>query len=226
MPTHIFREVVAAHLRTATEAPMTPEVFAAYFGQWESERGHQLWLRNVRGFDEQDTADFEHLLDGMTTPTRIVWGEHEPLAAGRRQRRSRPGFPAQIASSSPRPGTSPRRISRALSLKRSPTSSCEVGHRAYPDEQLGLRHAGSMTLEGWSHVPEGYGAAFAVGKASWWLRIWFRTPFFDRYAYPMLVARGLGVLRPHPGLSAKTSAWWAQVGGSRPNREGTGQSSR
>ncbi len=77
MPTHIFREVVAAHLRTATEQPMAPEVFAAYFDQWEGERGHQLWLRNVKGFDEQDTADFEPLLAGMTTPTRIVWGEHD-----------------------------------------------------------------------------------------------------------------------------------------------------
>jgi len=77
MPTHIFREVAAAHLRTATAAPMTPAVFAAYFDQWEGERGHQLWLRNVNGFDEQDTADFEPLLTGMTTPTRIVWGAHD-----------------------------------------------------------------------------------------------------------------------------------------------------
>lgn len=75
MPTHIFREVAAAHLRTATEQPMARAVFAAYFDQWEGERGHQLWLRNVRGFDEQDTADFEPVLDGMRTPTRIVWGE-------------------------------------------------------------------------------------------------------------------------------------------------------
>lgn len=75
MPTHIFREVVAAHVRTATEQPMAPEVFAAYFDQWEGERGHQLWLRNVRGFDEQDTAEFEPMLPNMPTPTRIVWGE-------------------------------------------------------------------------------------------------------------------------------------------------------
>jgi pimeloyl-ACP methyl ester carboxylesterase len=74
MPTHIFREVAAAHFRTATERPMDPAVFAAYFDQWEGERGHRLWLRNVRGFDEQDTADFESLLDTMQTPTRIVWG--------------------------------------------------------------------------------------------------------------------------------------------------------
>ena len=77
MPTHIFREVAAAHLRTATEQPMEPAVFAAYFDQWEGERGQQLWLRNVGGFDEQDTVDFEPLLDGMQTPTRVVWGEQD-----------------------------------------------------------------------------------------------------------------------------------------------------
>jgi pimeloyl-ACP methyl ester carboxylesterase len=81
MPTHIFREVSAAHLRTATFEPMTPTVFAAYFDQWEGERGHQLWIRNVRGFDEQDTADFEPFLETMPTPTRIVWGEHDAWLA-------------------------------------------------------------------------------------------------------------------------------------------------
>ncbi|MDQ3660525.1 MAG: alpha/beta hydrolase [Actinomycetota bacterium] len=77
MPTHIFQEVAAAHLRTATYRPMDPAVFAAYFEQWEGEPGHQLWIRNVKGFDERDTADFEPLLDRVTIPTLIIWGEHD-----------------------------------------------------------------------------------------------------------------------------------------------------
>jgi pimeloyl-ACP methyl ester carboxylesterase len=77
MPTHIFREVAATHLRTATARPMSPEVFAGYFDQWEGEHGHHLWVRNVRGHDEQHTADFEPMLDDMQTPTRIVWGEQD-----------------------------------------------------------------------------------------------------------------------------------------------------
>lgn len=77
MPTHIFREVAAAHLRTATATPMEEKVFAAYFDQWEGEVGHQLWLRNVAGFNEQDTADFETMLSDMGTPTRLVWGEQD-----------------------------------------------------------------------------------------------------------------------------------------------------
>lgn len=77
MPTHIFREVTAAHLRTATVKPMDPHVFAAYFDHWEGEVGQRLWLRNVEGFNEQDTADFEPVLNEMATPTRLIWGEQD-----------------------------------------------------------------------------------------------------------------------------------------------------
>jgi hypothetical protein len=57
-----------------------------------------------------------------------------------------------------------------------------------------------MALEGWDHVPRGYGAEFDVASAPWWLRLWFRTPFVDRYAYPRLVRRGLGWLTPSPAV--------------------------
>jgi pimeloyl-ACP methyl ester carboxylesterase len=77
MPTHIFREIAAAQLRTATFAPMSPAVFAAYFDQWEGQQGQELWIRKVLSFDEQDTADFEPMLEQLQTPTRILWGAHD-----------------------------------------------------------------------------------------------------------------------------------------------------
>jgi pimeloyl-ACP methyl ester carboxylesterase len=77
MPTHIFREIAAAQLRTATFAPMSPAVFAAYFDQWEGQEGQELWIRKVLSFDEQDTADFEPMLEQLQTPTRILWGAHD-----------------------------------------------------------------------------------------------------------------------------------------------------
>ena len=58
-----------------------------------------------------------------------------------------------------------------------------------------------MRLEGWNHVPRGYGADFDVRAAPAWLRLWFRTPFLDRFAYPRMVERGFGYLRPHPGVA-------------------------
>jgi len=81
MPSHIFREVAAAHLRTATFEPMAPDVFAAYFDQWEGERGQRLWIRNVSGHDEQHTADFEPRLGEIEVPVRIVWGERDAWLA-------------------------------------------------------------------------------------------------------------------------------------------------
>jgi hypothetical protein len=59
-----------------------------------------------------------------------------------------------------------------------------------------------MPLEGWNHIPRGYGADFDVASAPWWLRLWFGTPFVDRYAYPRLVRRGHGYLTPNPGCPA------------------------
>jgi len=57
-----------------------------------------------------------------------------------------------------------------------------------------------MVLEGWNHIPDGYGASFAVEDAPWWLRLWYRLPFLDRFAYPLLVRRGHGYLRAFPGV--------------------------
>lgn len=77
MPTHIFREVAAAHVRIATHIPMASPVFAAYFDQWEGDAGRQMWLRKVRGFNEQDTRGFEPLLKDLTTRTLLIWGEQD-----------------------------------------------------------------------------------------------------------------------------------------------------
>lgn len=61
-----------------------------------------------------------------------------------------------------------------------------------------------MRLEGWNHVPEGYGAWFDTASAPLWLRLWFRTPFVDRWAHPHMVRRGYGYLTPHPGEPPET----------------------
>lgn len=83
-----------------------------------------------------------------------------------------------------------------------------------------------MTLEGWNHVPRGYGADFDIAAASWWLRLWFRTPFVDRYAYPRLVRRGHGYLTPDLGCPAAdrervNAGWRVREPGYRPPRSAT-----
>jgi hypothetical protein len=58
-----------------------------------------------------------------------------------------------------------------------------------------------VRLEGWNHVPRGYGADFDLRAAPLWLRAWFRTPFLDRFAHPQLVRRGFAHLTAHPGTA-------------------------
>lgn len=60
----------------------------------------------------------------------------------------------------------------------------------------------AMHLEGWNSIPDGYGARFDLTGAPRWLRVWFRTPFVDRFAYPVVVRRGYGILTSNPGTPA------------------------
>jgi len=56
-----------------------------------------------------------------------------------------------------------------------------------------------MRLEGWNEIPDGYGARFDITHAPLWLRLWFRTPALDKFAYPVVVRRGFGHLTADPG---------------------------
>ncbi|MGI8576181.1 MAG: alpha/beta fold hydrolase [Egibacteraceae bacterium] len=129
MPTHIFREVAAAHLRTATAQPMPTAVFAAYFDQWGGERGHRLWLRNVAGFDKQDATEFEPLLGGMQTPVRVVWGEHDRWLPLEVSAEIQARLPTPTGSSSQTQGTSPPRTSPPRSPRRSSSWRREARRR-------------------------------------------------------------------------------------------------
>lgn len=40
-----------------------------------------------------------------------------------------------------------------------------------------------------------------LSRAPWWLRLWFATPFIDRFAYPVVIRRGYARLVAHPGWS-------------------------
>ena len=55
-----------------------------------------------------------------------------------------------------------------------------------------------VKLDGWNSIPRGYGVRLDVDAAPIWLRVLFRTPFIDRFAYPLLVRRGHAYLTPFP----------------------------
>jgi pimeloyl-ACP methyl ester carboxylesterase len=77
MPTHIFEQVVAAHLCTAVYRPMDGDAFEAYMDQWRGESGREAYLQKVAQFDERLTAEFESLLGSVQMPVGILWGEQD-----------------------------------------------------------------------------------------------------------------------------------------------------
>jgi len=69
--------------------------------------------------------------------------------------------------------------------------------------------ASAVPLTGWNDIPAGYSASFDTEAAPWWLGLWMRGPFIDRFAYPVMVRRGYGYLHPMPGseLGPITGNW-------------------
>lgn len=76
-------------------------------------------------------------------------------------------------------------------------SSAKLGTETAANPCIGW-DAWGVKLEGWNHIPAGYGATFESQSAPWWLRAWFKTPLIDRFAYPLLVRRGFGWLTAFP----------------------------
>lgn len=77
MPTHIYEEVVGAHLRTAVHRPMDEATFEAYMGQWRGKEGQAAYLRKVAQFGEEDVAELSALLGSIQAPVRIIWGQED-----------------------------------------------------------------------------------------------------------------------------------------------------
>lgn len=77
MPAHIFSQIVAAHLRTATSRPLPEETFAAYWNPWRGAQGQAAYLHHVAQFDERHTTEFEAALPELDLPVLLLWGERD-----------------------------------------------------------------------------------------------------------------------------------------------------
>ena len=51
-----------------------------------------------------------------------------------------------------------------------------------------------MPITGWDDAPSDAITKFNFHNTSLWLRVLARVPFFERYAYPIAVKRGLGTI--------------------------------
>ncbi|MFI6031465.1 alpha/beta fold hydrolase [Amycolatopsis magusensis] len=90
MPVHVFGEIVAAHLRTASVKP-TEDVYLDHFA---GEAGRDRYLDHVHGFSEDDTEPVVAKLAEIEVPVRVLWGaEDQWLSAdtGRKLAEAIPG---------------------------------------------------------------------------------------------------------------------------------------
>ena len=75
MPVHIYEQVVRAHLRTAVHRNLDEETLAGYMQPWSGTAGQAAYFHKIAQFEEADTENLGSLLEKITAPTLIVWGE-------------------------------------------------------------------------------------------------------------------------------------------------------
>jgi pimeloyl-ACP methyl ester carboxylesterase len=79
LPGYAHEALVASHLRHATHVGFRPGVLDAFLAPWRGPAGQVAFYRQYRQIRQADTADYEHLLAGMSIPTRLVWGREDRI---------------------------------------------------------------------------------------------------------------------------------------------------
>jgi hypothetical protein len=67
-----------------------------------------------------------------------------------------------------------------------------------PERSPGRWVAPAGTKPGWNWIPEGHGLHPRLGDVPVWVRLWYRTPFVDRWAHVWMWHHGGWEIRPHP----------------------------
>lgn len=79
LPGYAHEALVASHLRNATHTGYLPEVLDAYLAPWRGPAGQAAFYRQYRQAEQAWTEEFEHRLDEVRVPTRIIWGREDRL---------------------------------------------------------------------------------------------------------------------------------------------------
>jgi pimeloyl-ACP methyl ester carboxylesterase len=77
MPPHVFGDIMAARLRTATHRQMSGAVASAYLAPWAGAAGQQRWVDQVTSVGFDDTREVVARLDEITAPTLVLWGDRD-----------------------------------------------------------------------------------------------------------------------------------------------------
>lgn len=77
MPPHVFADIIAPRLRTATHREMSDAVADAYLAPWVGPEGQRRWIDQVTSVHFDDTRDVVDRLGRITAPTLVLWGEQD-----------------------------------------------------------------------------------------------------------------------------------------------------
>ncbi|HEY3688005.1 MAG TPA: alpha/beta fold hydrolase [Streptosporangiaceae bacterium] len=94
MPPHVFADIIAPRIRTATHRPMPDDVAAAYLAPWSGPDGQRRWVDQAAAVSHTDTADAVDRLRDVDVPALVLWGAEDtwlPPAAGDRLAAAIPG---------------------------------------------------------------------------------------------------------------------------------------
>ncbi|PSL00057.1 pimeloyl-ACP methyl ester carboxylesterase [Murinocardiopsis flavida] len=77
MPHHVFADIIAPRLRTATHRPMDDATAAAYLAPWAGADGQQRWVDQVAAVGFEDTRDVVARLGRVTALVLVLWGAED-----------------------------------------------------------------------------------------------------------------------------------------------------
>ncbi|RZI53588.1 MAG: alpha/beta hydrolase [Pseudonocardia sp.] len=79
LPDYAHEALVASHLRHATHVGFRPEILEAFLAPWRGAEGQAAFYRQYSQIRQADTEEYEHLLGGMSMPTRLIWGREDRI---------------------------------------------------------------------------------------------------------------------------------------------------
>jgi pimeloyl-ACP methyl ester carboxylesterase len=78
LPATIHEGVLRAYVATAQPRPLDRDVEDNLIAPWLGRAGQSAFYRQIAQGDQRHTDDIEPLLDKITAPTLVIWGEADP----------------------------------------------------------------------------------------------------------------------------------------------------
>jgi pimeloyl-ACP methyl ester carboxylesterase len=78
LPAVIHEGVLRAYVGTAQPRPLDRKVEEGLIAPWLGPAGQSAFYRQIAAATQRDTDEIEPLLDKITAPTLVVWGEADP----------------------------------------------------------------------------------------------------------------------------------------------------